>query len=417
MATSYMISEEGWTVEDALERFTARRMRNNFGPGISIPSQARWIRYVDWWTRHGKVYVERQIEVLEVHVWGLREGVKVDVQGYVDNGKTIKVFHTFSRHEKTSMDETEAAAPPILTSPVDASPVKGIETPVDRIKSDSQSLTNSPRSSTDSRKLEKSDTASSSGGGETVLFRPSKPLILPTSDINIDFERRNKARYGFTMVTSVAHVWFNTYFESQYDLEKQGFKDASSGTEGTLPTIDVTNPPSSGVFTIAWDAMDGLKGSSRKGTRAFDQFSIVWRAVIPSTAAHAEPQTVITEPAPGEAPEQTGPSDRNEHSRIFSDEKSKMKRNLGLRTQSPIRDISRSSSPVSAEPVSSRDDDSERGIQSFVPEEKRPGEGPNSSSEVAAKTSDHHPKPDDTSHLPEKEDKIPGEIILESKQR
>ena len=50
MACSYLISEEGWTPENAMQRFTERRMRPGFGVGISIPSQQRWIRYVDRWT-------------------------------------------------------------------------------------------------------------------------------------------------------------------------------------------------------------------------------------------------------------------------------------------------------------------------------------------------------------------------------
>ena len=72
ISCSYLISEEGWSPEDAMKRFTDRRMRPGFGVGISIPSQQRWVRYVDRWARHGKLYVERPVEILEVHVWGLR---------------------------------------------------------------------------------------------------------------------------------------------------------------------------------------------------------------------------------------------------------------------------------------------------------------------------------------------------------
>ncbi|KAK0667765.1 protein-tyrosine phosphatase-like protein, partial [Cercophora samala] len=35
MACSYLIAEEGWSVEDALGRFTERRMRVGFGEGVS----------------------------------------------------------------------------------------------------------------------------------------------------------------------------------------------------------------------------------------------------------------------------------------------------------------------------------------------------------------------------------------------
>ncbi len=80
VACSYLISEENWAAKDALARFTSRRMRAGFGEGISIPSQQRWIRYVEWWAKHGKVYVERPVEILEVHVVGLRDGVKIAVE-------------------------------------------------------------------------------------------------------------------------------------------------------------------------------------------------------------------------------------------------------------------------------------------------------------------------------------------------
>ncbi len=81
MACSYLISECGWKPEDALARFTERRMRPKFGTGVSIPSQLRWISYVDRWTKGGKKYVDREVEIVEVHVWGLRHGVKLSIEG------------------------------------------------------------------------------------------------------------------------------------------------------------------------------------------------------------------------------------------------------------------------------------------------------------------------------------------------
>jgi protein-tyrosine phosphatase len=86
-----------------------------------------------------------------------------------------------------------------------------------------------------------------------MICKPNKPLIVPSSDVNIDFERRSKASYtGFAMVTSIAHVWFNPYFEGGAEHD-------------------------SGVFETEWDAMDGIKGSARKGIRALDKLKVVWR--------------------------------------------------------------------------------------------------------------------------------------------
>jgi len=83
IACSYLISECGWEANEALALFTEKRMRSGFGQGVSIRSQLRWIGYVDQWTKHEKLYVESQIEIKEVHVWGIRKGVDVFIKGYV----------------------------------------------------------------------------------------------------------------------------------------------------------------------------------------------------------------------------------------------------------------------------------------------------------------------------------------------
>lgn len=205
VACSYLISEEGWAAEDALKRFTERRMRQGFGAGISIPSQMRWIGYVDRWAKHGKLYVERQVEVLEVHVWGLRDGVKVAVEGFVDEGRTIKLFHVFTKDERIVMDDTAQSQGTFAR----LADVKGDmraawqqRTPqMDRA---AQQNRNETLQSGD--EPQDGDQTGTESGGSAVIFRPSTRVVLPSNDINIDFERRNKAAYGWTMVTSVAHV-------------------------------------------------------------------------------------------------------------------------------------------------------------------------------------------------------------------
>ncbi|ETI28462.1 hypothetical protein G647_00911 [Cladophialophora carrionii CBS 160.54] len=266
-ACSYLISEEGWKKEDALQRFTTRRMRPGFGLGVSIPSQLRWVDYVDRWAnRMGKRYVERPVEVVEVHVWGLRDGVKVSVEGFVDNGRRIRAFHTFTRQEKTVVEDSNRSANPaseakkhdqILTSPTNGTP-----------QSSSMSLGSSAEPSS-----------------QSVILKPSQPLILPTSDINIDFERRNKAGYtGLTMVTAIAHVWFNAYFEG--------------GHEGH----------DSGIFEIEWEAMDGIKGSSRKGTKALDRLKVVWK-YAKQEGEGGPVERIITQPEKGEPVPEEQPAD------------------------------------------------------------------------------------------------------------
>ncbi|KIX97001.1 uncharacterized protein Z520_07115 [Fonsecaea multimorphosa CBS 102226] len=259
VACSYLISEEGWKKEEALQRFTIRRMRPGFGLGVSIPSQLRWVGYVDRWTNSlGKRYVERPVEVVEIQVEGLRDGVKVSIEGYVDGGRRIRTFHTFNRQEKTVVAESSTKQ----------------SKPASDWKKDSEILSTPQSASPQASSL--SLRKDSPGSSQNVILKPSSPVILPTSDINIDFERRNKAGYtGLTMVTAIAHVWFNAYFEG--------------GHEGH----------SSGVFEIEWDAMDGIKGSSRKGTRALDRLKVVWQ-YAKQEGDGASMERIITEPEKGE---------------------------------------------------------------------------------------------------------------------
>jgi protein-tyrosine phosphatase len=261
VACSYLISQEGWSRCEALKRFTERRMRAGFGEGVSIPSQLRYVRYVDEWAnKMNKQYVERPVEIVELHVWGLRDGVKVAVDSYVEDGRQIKCFHTFNREEKVVIETSNLKGDPSQIP--DTSSEKDGDAPPNGV-------THPP----------KSQSSFSFGNNwafnvSTVIFKPSSPLILPTSDINIDFERRNNANYtGWTMVTSLAHVWFNTYFEG-------GHTGADSG-----------------IFEIDWEAMDGIKGSAKKGIKALEKLKVVWRYARQDGQALGK---VITEPAKGE---------------------------------------------------------------------------------------------------------------------
>lgn len=309
---SYLISEEGWTKEDALSRFTERRMRSGFGAGVSIPSQLRWIGYVERWTKHRKLYFEWQTEILEVHAWGLREGVKVEVNGYVDGGKTIQTFHVFGNHERILVDgvsETEDGFNNLLRlndeklqlnqkDPTEAIPVQ---------TKTSEALTNTLPAPTPCPGKEP--------GAEAVIFRPSSRIVLPSNDVNIAFERRNKPTYGWAMVTSVSHVWFNTFFEGR-GPENHG--DAAP----------------SGVFEIEWDAMDGIKGSARKGMRCLDRLAVVWRTLPNGDDGNTEAplQQIISEPEPGETVPDMPAADWKGAN---SDAKTTKGKSLGVRTASP----------------------------------------------------------------------------------
>ncbi|KAL2820332.1 protein-tyrosine phosphatase-like protein [Aspergillus granulosus] len=323
IACSYLISQEGWKMEDALQRYTERRMRVGFGPGVKVPSQLRWVRYVDRWTNEmGKKYVERPVEILEIHIWGLRDGVKVAVEGFVNDGQKIKQFHMFHRNEHIIMSQANSGneASDIInkqnkfkTTPMTTAP-SSLPSPQEPLSAQSESslganslsansaVTTSPTTPDDSSQ-NPTTTPPKSAPSEppqkhttAVLLRPHAPLILPTSDINIDFERRSKAASytSLSMVTSVAHVWFNPYFEGgdKYD---------------------------SGVFDVEWDAMDGrIKGTTQKGMKALDRLKVLWRYAEPENGDVRDVDNttrlvssgVVTEPKPGEEIPETRVADR-----------------------------------------------------------------------------------------------------------
>lgn len=343
MACSYLISECGWKPEEALARFTERRMRPGFGQGVSIPSQLRWVGYVDRWTRAGKVYVERQIEILEVHVWGLRDGVKVQVEGYVDEGKTIKLFHMFTKRERVVVEGNTPGGGGFADMISDMAGFQN-QGRMPASKSTDQLSTGAVNKPADSRDSSSTsvDTGMEAGGG-AVIFKPSTRVILPTSDINIDFERRNKASMGWTIVTAVAHVWFNAYFEGN-GPEQNGKADDT------------------GVFEIEWDKMDGIRGSSRKGTRALDRLAVVWKAYDPEPG-RGRKEDIIHAPGTDSPVPQMQPADW----RGGNETSPGLGKDLGLRTESPMSaDVSKASSMKSNE-ASDADASSVEGVRPSGP--------------------------------------------------
>ncbi|PLB39534.1 putative phosphatidylinositol-3,4,5-trisphosphate 3-phosphatase [Aspergillus candidus] len=275
---SYLISQEGWKIEDALQRFTERRMRARFGAGVSIPSQLRWVRYVDRWTNQmGKKYVERPVEILELHVWGLRDGVKTAVEGFEDKGKKIKCFHLFHHSERTDVDSGQST--PQESSSSSGEDSNSPKEPLSAITNSQTPSSTLPPRSTTAGAIPTSEASDDTNPKHlsAYIFRPSERVILPTSDVNIVFERRSKASYkGWAMVTSVAHVWFNAYFEG-------GDKHDS------------------GVFEAEWEALDGIKGTTKKGVRSLERLQVVWRYPSASELDASKSTDVQEAPVQGQA--------------------------------------------------------------------------------------------------------------------
>ncbi|KFY76332.1 hypothetical protein V498_09639 [Pseudogymnoascus sp. VKM F-4517 (FW-2822)] len=371
MACSYLISECGWTKAEALVRFTERRMRSGFGQGVSIPSQLRYVDYVSRWTAGGKKYIERPVEIIEVHTWGLREGVKVAVEIYGEEGKKIETAHIFGKNERLVVEGDTPGGSGFkdwvtdMANPAPPAPTKSRTIALDGTygnENEPTSTASEPATSNSSPSVDKPTAlapkiglaaksakvsasaaiqraatgkepdSDSEAGGQAVIFRPAEPLILPSSDINIDFERRHRARYGMTMVTAVAHVWFNPFFEG--NGPEQGGK-----------------PDENGVFEIEWDKMDGIKGSLRKGTRALDRVAVVWRF------ADRGAREVVEPGVESEVPEMKAADWKGQGGRG---------KELGLRTESPATaDVSKASS-VGSEGEEEEDEDVE-GVKTSGP--------------------------------------------------
>lgn len=340
MACSYLISECGWTPSEALARFTERRMRPGFGQGVSIPSQLRWVGYVDRWAKHGKMYVERQIEIMEVHVWGLRDGVKVQVEGYIDEGKTIKLFHVFTKKERVVVEGNTPGGGGVVDM---VSDFKNEEKIPESKSNDQLELSTKPPAPSRASSSTSVEATGAEAGGGAVIFKPSTRVILPSSDINIDFERRNKASMGRTMVTAIAHVWFNAFFEGN-GPEQNGKSDDN------------------GVFEIEWEKMDGIKGSSRKGTRALDRLAVVWKAYDPEPG-RGRKEDVIHEPGTDSPVPQMSPADW----KGGQETQPGLGKDLGLRTESPASaDVSKASS-IKSSHAADNDHDSEEGVKPSGP--------------------------------------------------
>ncbi|EGO59721.1 hypothetical protein NEUTE1DRAFT_61384 [Neurospora tetrasperma FGSC 2508] len=388
---SYLISECGWTAADALARFTERRMRPNFGKGVSIPSQLRYVGYVERWAHAGsepakrKIYVDRPIEIVEIHVWGLRHGVKLAVEGFADEGKRIETLHTFGKDERIVVKGDAPGGGGVMDMFYDmagygagresdleeeeehkkeVSGLDGAKSDVDDDVTDrSTTDASSARRSRSKEKVDKmGSTASnlmrkisrqkpvladeSEPGGRAVIFKPKKPIIVPNSDINIDIERRSRASasMGLTMVTAVGHVWFNAFFEGN-GPEQDGQADDS------------------GVFEIEWDELDGIKGSSKKGTRALDRLSVVWKVAGTGTGTRV---TVITQPGEGSPVPQMKPADW----KGANPEQLPKEKGLGLRAETTeSASVSKASSLLDVDVTEgdNKDDESLAGVKTSDP--------------------------------------------------
>lgn len=80
-----------------------------YGEGVSIPSQRRWVRYVELWARKLKnQYSPGKVEILKIQFWGMKIGdggdkIEVGIAGFVDGehpgSKAVNKIHVFQDAE------------------------------------------------------------------------------------------------------------------------------------------------------------------------------------------------------------------------------------------------------------------------------------------------------------------------------
>ena len=183
------------SVSDALDLFSEKRMR--VGRGVSIPSQRRWVNYVALWNKHGRAYSEINIQILRIEVRGLRDGtLEMGVASFVDNESTsmkkVEPCHIFTTEETTTED--------VVT-----------------------------------------------------VFEPSVEVAV-WSDVNIFLARHQKGTSKM-MPLSLAHCWFNAYFEKILEGSEKNYHH----------------------FDVDWDHMDGIGGTNKKLAQAFDRMRVTWK--------------------------------------------------------------------------------------------------------------------------------------------
>lgn len=244
MACAFLISERGWAREDAQQRFTARRMRPACGEGVSMPSQVRCLEYTDRWTKGGKLYTERRCRVKEVRLWGLQKGVKVSIKGFDEGGRIVRDYHVFTAEEERVVQDTSGDPHGNL------GPVGRPSAAAEQLLQDGNPSGQTPKSPT------------------LTILRPSSPIELPTSDICL-LMQSSITPYGISMVTSVAHAWFNIFLEGH-------------GPEQNCRASD------EGIFEIGWQSMDGVSSGSYCGLACMEKAVVGWEAGSGLTAASME---------------------------------------------------------------------------------------------------------------------------------
>lgn len=93
---SYLVTYEDWSEQYARALFTRKRMRPGFGEGVSMPSQRRYLRYMQTWAHTDRRYTAQNVKIDKIKVVGLKAGCRLALRRFKDDGASFDTVHEFS---------------------------------------------------------------------------------------------------------------------------------------------------------------------------------------------------------------------------------------------------------------------------------------------------------------------------------
>ncbi|BFZ57280.1 Telomerase protein component 1 [Savitreella phatthalungensis] len=224
---SFLVARRGFTTADAKALFTEKRMRKGFGEGVSIPSQVRYLDYVSLWHADGERYRgDYGVRVTAVEVVGQVANTRLALRRFGGEGKTIE---TVLELDKSNCDITRRRGHRSKT---------GTDTSIDTSSTATSAAEKDPE-------------------GVITTYTLKQPLATPP-DIGIYLSRGQ----------AWMHCWFNAWFED-------GLPTAP------VDTARQSEKPKEGSFAIAWDGVDGWRGTTFvKGRKSFESVLVRWERPV-----------------------------------------------------------------------------------------------------------------------------------------
>lgn len=258
-ACSYLVSHTGLSAADARALFTRQRMRRGFGEGLSIPSQVRYLGYLDRWAATRKSNVsnepddatgvydsEYSIDVTHIDVEDMVQGSRLALRRFADAGKKLEV-----------VCELDSSNCTITKLPRAALASAG---PIEKVAITASSRGSSTASSLSQDTAKRSTIRQGGGEGPVTRYTLNAPQRMP-ADVGLYLSRGS----GWM------HCWFNAFFED-------GLESASA-----------PGSQQKGKFEIDWDSVDGWKGTTfLRGRRCFERVAVHW---TPASASASAPES------------------------------------------------------------------------------------------------------------------------------